>query len=184
MAGVPPSLFAAGGACVAAHLTLNHRPPYPPPPRAIHPQCIDPFARAPRLVRRAILATYLLNKTENGRLVKAFSGQLPPSESLTVSEDRLKRRPSWSAKFEGNDVPKGLEEKLNAVSEERLARRPSWSAKFESGHHAPALEATLKDAEASLNEAAGKRLQRSASWAAKFEGPRRGDSQLFTHSSP
>ena len=127
-----------------------------------------------------------------------------PEQVTADTEDgaTLKRRPSWSAKFEGHQgtVPEATKasvgtlqalacnlptqvitteqkaEQVTANTQDgtKLRRRLSWSAKFE-GHEGTVPEGARKacSMRAQLDladEAAGKRLQRRPSWSAKFEG--------------
>ena len=70
------------------------------------------------------MAIYLLNRNDQSRLVRAFSGTALPDDK-EESDGRLKRRPSWNTKFEGPEVPPELEKALNEGAEKRLVRRPS-----------------------------------------------------------
>ena len=85
-----------------------------------------------------------------------------------AAQDRLKRRPSWSTKFEAPTMPNDMNMKasLDEAAHDRLKRRPSWSTKFE----APAMPSDM-NMKTSLDEAANDRLKRRPSWNTKFEGP-------------
>lgn len=105
-----------------------------------------------------VIAGYMLNRSSKDRLVKAFSGSLPPGMDDSA-EVRLKRRPSWEAKFEGNEVPAEVDKALNDGARVRLQRRPSWSAKFE-GNEVPT------EFDRALNEGANSRLKKRPSYVA------------------
>lgn len=68
-------------------------------------------------------------------IIRAQSGK-----PLPESQEKIRRRPSWSAKFEGFEVADSMQQKINdgklsvdLAASARLKRRPSWSAKYRSG---------------------------------------------------
>jgi len=131
------------------------------------------FLNAPQALAAtgaACVAAYLINNAcsainnSNPRIIKAFSGTMPPELDAAPAEagDRLQRRPSWAAKFEAPEVPEGLRQEADAAANSRMQRRSSWAAKFE----APEVPEGLQ---AEMDAAATSRLQRRPSWSEKFE---------------